>query len=59
MKTVLAVLKEISKNDILNALIAPGRMDGRQRLTTEQWRMLLRKMGATDLEIVRTLREMS
>ena len=39
--TVLTYLKNISKDDILSALIVSGRMDARQPLTTEQWRMLL------------------
>jgi hypothetical protein len=54
--TVLTFLRGVSQDNTLSALKL---MDEQKPLTPGQWRMLLRKMGATELEIVRTLREVS
>jgi hypothetical protein len=54
--TVLTFLRGISQDDTLMAL---KQMDDQKPLTPGQWRVLLRKMGASDMEILRTLRELS
>jgi hypothetical protein len=54
--TVLTFLRGISQDDTLRAL---KQMDEQKPLTPGQWRMLLRKMGASDAEILRALRELA
>ena len=53
---VLTFLRGISQD---NTLVALKRMDEQKPLTPGQWRMLVRKLGASEMEIVRTLRELA
>ena len=53
---VLMFLRGISQDDTLMAL---KHMNEQKPLTPGQWRMLLRRMGASDSEMLRALRELA